>query len=421
MHRAARPHADVHCFLPALMLCLGLLAVPVMAVEGPDAFVLPTFGDPQFLPVPDGGSVGQMDFRSDPDTPTDVRWYPNTNAISRLVSTGGLSVSWRRGDRQLQAVADSLIYERSSPAANAIETFTLIGNVVVVTPEGGIRAASLTLTHYPFQAAELGRAEVSARGGIEAQFNQHSIIADQVRLIFPEGPAGAGPDARVASNRGLVEGEVRLRLPVKAVDSESPSAPAVIERPMFNGIDLNPQQMTITGPRFGFTFDGEGLQTVEADAPSILTLERQDPLQGDATPTSMTIATPIFHARFAPDDPGPPGPGAEPTAEPSVQTTLLRYFEAPAGILLTYLDGTIKAGTGELTLDPDRQSLRLTEGVRAEQGGALMIAKELDLSFDEAGKISLEATGRPTFLFETDRFAPLAEIFGELRPGGVAP
>ncbi|MCG3152646.1 MAG: hypothetical protein GEEBNDBF_01948 [bacterium] len=390
------------------LLVLGWLSCCWFAPSeaGTGDFALPGYGDPQFLPLPSGGQTGQFAFESDPTTPTDLHWFPGTSTLQRLVSTGGLRLSWRRGEQGVQAVADSLIYERDSAAPDAPERFTLIGNVAVVTPQGGVRSSALTLE------VQQDTVLLSARGGVLAQFGQQWIRAAQAELQYQTlVPAGMAPAE--LTHQGHVAGDVRIEFALDpgAAELQERVNPLHGPRPFFEGVDLAPQQVEIIGPRFDFTYRTTGLNSVAADAPSVLTLLRRGGSDSDEEPLRMSLAAPIFEATFE---------STEVTNGDASGTRLtsLRTFEAPVGLVVSYLEGTIQAGQGALDLAPDRQSLTLSGGVRAEQGGALMFAADLGLWFDAEGQIRLEASGRPTFLFESSRFAPLASILGKIRPGG---
>lgn len=400
-------HGRVILIQRIALICLGWLSCgwysPIQAWNGD--FALPGYGDPQFLPLPSGGQTGQFAFESDPTTPTDLHWFPGTSTLQRLVSTGGLRLSWRRGEQGVQAVADSLIYERDSTAPDAPERFTLIGNVVVATPQGGVRAAALTLEVKPDAVF------LTARGGVQAQFGQQWIRAAQAELHYQTlVPAGIAPSE--VTHQGHVAGDVRIAFALDPAAAELPESANTAHgtRPFFEGFDLAPQQVEITGPRFDFTYRTSGLNSVAADAPSVLTMLRRGPGDAEEEPLRMSLASPIFEATFEST--------AVTNGDSGTRLTSLRTFDAPAGLVVSYLEGTIRAGQGALDLAPDQQSLTLSGGVRAEQGGAVMFAADLGLWFNADGQIRLEASGRPTFLFESSRFAPLASILGKIRPGG---
>lgn len=387
----------VHALLRLMLMLLSITSVtPVHATEAP---VLPRFGDPVYLPVPvvpagaAEGDAGRLAFESPPDSRSELQFFPGSSAIRRLVTTGGLRVAWRRGTQQIQALAESLIYERESADPHSPERLLLVGKVRAASPAGAIQASALTI-HQTSLAVE-----IEARGGIAAVFQQQAVTADRARFHLPA-------DTETPLHTGTLEGAVRLDFTLDGSEAAGPAAESVHQRPFFTGIELESQQIAISGQEFAITFDGQGLRTVEALEPATVRLTRLNGAVADdaATPQEVVIRAPVCTATFMVSELG----------------TSLSTFSAPAGITLEYLEGRIAAASGLLDLGSPTRRLEFAGGVTVEQPGARMAAGGLELEFDPEGQVRLAATGRPTFTFESANFAPLAEVLGNIRPGGVA-
>ncbi|MEO7994128.1 MAG: hypothetical protein ABI743_06985, partial [bacterium] len=226
------------------LLIFLLLPLHVLTGRGPGGSLpayaedaLPAFGDPIFLPVPATSEVGAFNFEAGASDATDIAYFPPESGGGsrwrRVVAAGVVRLAYARGDQALQAIADSLVYERSDPGLEATETFTLAGNVRLATPDGVLAAPSIVAVFGPSTTGQT-LLTLTADGGTRGKLGADQFSSKSVTLDF-------------STQQGTINGAITLTLDLARQNLEEAAGIASDARPFLRGVALRAQIVELTG------------------------------------------------------------------------------------------------------------------------------------------------------------------------------